>query len=154
MKDDSPILRFKESELGAFSAELVRGLPGRSIIGLSGPLGVGKTAMVRAIAKLFDLDKEVSSPSYVLENRYERTSNNYESSVLIRHWDLYRLVGLSSYPEDIIVFSDDHEIELVIIEWPEVFSDLLPILSVRIDMAFDPLMEDSRIIQIVGNESI
>jgi tRNA threonylcarbamoyladenosine biosynthesis protein TsaE len=102
---------------------IVPALASRPVIGLSGGLGAGKTTFVRAFCKEFGIYDEVSSPSYLLENRYAGNNND----VLIRHWDLYRVEESEELLEAILDFSVSEGItqEILLIEWPEKF----PLLS-------------------------
>jgi tRNA threonylcarbamoyladenosine biosynthesis protein TsaE len=60
-------------------------LPG-AVVGLVGPLGAGKTHLVRAIAEGLDIpdSRVVSSPTFVL-------IQEYEARLPIYHFDAYRL---------------------------------------------------------------
>src|SRR5437868_10271191 len=57
-----------------------------AVIGLTGPLGAGKTQLVRAIAEGLDISNSrlVSSPTFVL-------IQEYDGRVPIYHFDAYRL---------------------------------------------------------------
>ncbi len=84
------------------------------IILLNGPLGTGKTILVKGIARSLGLDDEdVTSPSFTLVNpHYGR--------LLLYHIDLYRLdEGVSAaYAVDLDeVVTDENAV--VIIEWAE-----------------------------------
>ena len=54
-------------ELASAVAEILK--PG-DIIGLEGHLGAGKTEFVRAVADVFGVARQVSSPSFTIENEY------------------------------------------------------------------------------------
>src|SRR5215468_64929 len=70
------------AELGRRLAELL--FPG-AVVGLIGPLGAGKTHLVRAIAEGLGLrDGAVSSPTFVL-------IQEYQARLPIYHFDAYRL---------------------------------------------------------------
>lgn len=57
-------------------------------VALLGPLGAGKTTLVRYFAESLGAAEPVSSPSYVLQHEYHCGSSTLE------HWDLYRLNAL------------------------------------------------------------
>ena len=46
-----------------------------TLVGLSGHLGAGKTAFVKAVAKMLGVTDEVTSPTYVIMKIYEIESN-------------------------------------------------------------------------------
>jgi len=70
------------ARLGRALAELVE--PG-VVIGLVGPLGAGKTRLVRAIAETQGVDPaDISSPTFIL-------IHEYEGRLPVYHFDAYRL---------------------------------------------------------------
>jgi tRNA threonylcarbamoyladenosine biosynthesis protein TsaE len=89
-------------------------LVGGEILLLSGPLGAGKTVLVKGIAAGLNLDpEEVTSPTFTLVNPYSGRLTLY-------HIDLYRLdEGASAaHAVDIDELLRDEEAVLVI-EWAE-----------------------------------
>jgi tRNA threonylcarbamoyladenosine biosynthesis protein TsaE len=89
-------------------------LNGGEILLLSGPLGAGKTVLVKGIAAGLNLDpEEVTSPTFTLVNPYSGRLTLY-------HIDLYRLdEGASAaHAVDIDELLRDEEAVLVI-EWAE-----------------------------------
>ena len=94
-------------------------LAGGEVLALIGPLGAGKTALVRGIAAGLDIPQEsVSSPTFVL-------AQEYHGRIPLVHIDLYRLrtveeaesIGLGDYLAGSAV---------VAIEWADRFPDWLP----------------------------
>lgn len=71
------------------AAALARVLPKGSLVGLTGDLGAGKTALVRAFvaARSGDPDAVVTSPTFTLLNRYQA------GGVTVHHFDVYRLAS-------------------------------------------------------------
>src|SRR5438132_10783746 len=65
-----------------------------AVVGLVGPLGAGKTQLVRAIAKGLGIDNpaQVSSPTFVL-------IQEYEARLPIYHFDAYRLNNEREFAE-------------------------------------------------------
>ena len=55
------------------------------IIIFSGELGAGKTKFTEGILSYFDLQDEISSPTFTIVNEYKKDDIN------IYHFDLYRL---------------------------------------------------------------
>ena len=89
-------------------------LSGGEILLLSGPLGAGKTMLVKGIAHAIGLDEEdITSPSFTLVNPYQ-------GRLLLYHIDLYRLDEGSSaaHAVDLDEILTD-EGAVVIIEWGE-----------------------------------
>jgi len=89
-------------------------LAGGEIILLNGPLGAGKTIMVKGIATALGLDQEdVTSPSFTLVNPHR-------GRLLLYHIDLYRLDAGASAAHAVDlddILSDEQAV--VIIEWAE-----------------------------------
>ena len=89
-------------------------LAGGEIILLNGPLGAGKTVMVKGIATALGLDQEeVTSPSFTLVNPHH-------GRLLLYHIDLYRLDAGASAAHAVDldeILTDDKAV--VIIEWAE-----------------------------------
>ncbi|MGP0062476.1 MAG: tRNA (adenosine(37)-N6)-threonylcarbamoyltransferase complex ATPase subunit type 1 TsaE [Isosphaeraceae bacterium] len=103
------------TRLGRALAELVE--PG-VVIGLVGPLGAGKTRLVRAIAEALDVDPEaISSPTFVL-------IQEYDGRLPVYHLDTYRLPGPSAF-EDLGV-ADYWDTGVSLVEWADRVRNLLP----------------------------
>ena len=93
------------------------------IVGLYGELGSGKTTFVKGIAKVFGLEKTITSPTFVIEKIYKLKNQVFDNLI---HIDAYRLKNekellnlgwreISKNPKNIIF-----------IEWPENVNDILP----------------------------
>ena len=93
------------------------------IVGLYGDLGSGKTTFVKGIAKVFGLEKTITSPTFVIEKIYKLKNQVFDNLI---HIDAYRLKNekellnlgwreISKNPKNIIF-----------IEWPENVNDILP----------------------------
>ncbi len=68
---------------------------GPVFVGLVGDLGAGKTAFVKGVARFFDIEKTINSPTFVIQKNYEiseenRSKKNHKFSQLL-HLDMYRL---------------------------------------------------------------
>lgn len=114
----------------------VRGLTSQqgcaTLVTLSGDLGAGKTAFVKACAAALGVQVPVTSPTFVIENRYMLPGTG-PFSVLV-HMDAYRLEsGVALGP---LRFDEDMQNEktLIMLEWPERVVDALPVPSVAINI--------------------
>ncbi|MCB0407671.1 MAG: tRNA (adenosine(37)-N6)-threonylcarbamoyltransferase complex ATPase subunit type 1 TsaE, partial [Bdellovibrionales bacterium] len=63
---------------------LVKTFSSRQVLLLNGPMGVGKTQIVKCLGEIYGLP-EASSPSFALHNEYQN------EKIRIDHLDLYRL---------------------------------------------------------------
>lgn len=92
----------------------------KTIFALYGPMGVGKTTFVKAIASCLRVTDDVSSPTFAIVNEY-RT----EEGEPIYHFDFYRVNTVSEaldFGYEEYFFSGSR----CFIEWPEKIDALLP----------------------------
>jgi len=103
-------LSTSEAETEAAGEALAPALAAGDIVLLSGPLGAGKTAFARGLARGLGCDLEgVSSPTFTI-------IQIYQGPIPMQHVDLYRLepkevddLGLEALSEDAVMA----------VEWPE-----------------------------------
>lgn len=91
-----------------------------------GPLGAGKTTLVRIIARALGVTDAVRSPSFTI-------ANIYSGRVPVHHLDLYRLEGIED--DDALALEEYLEADAVtLVEWPEAGLDRLgaPVWTVRL----------------------
>jgi tRNA threonylcarbamoyladenosine biosynthesis protein TsaE len=100
--------------LGARLAAQVR--PG-DMIGLSGPLGAGKTTLARGLLAALGLEGEAPSPSFAIVQSYAPP----ETRIPVAHVDLYRIDDPAEADE--LGLDDLRQDHLLLIEWPERLGD-------------------------------
>ena len=103
------ILRSDE-ETASAGAALARAARPGDVITLSGPLGVGKTALARGFIAALGHAGEVPSPSFAIVQPYE------ELDPPVWHVDLYRIEDVSEIDELGLDAAAD---AVLLIEWPE-----------------------------------
>jgi tRNA threonylcarbamoyladenosine biosynthesis protein TsaE len=91
------------------------------VIGLSGPLGAGKTTLARGIADGLEIDDGyvVSSPTYTIMQSYPCSGRE------LHHLDLYRITS----PDDLDSTGYRDHVggsTVLIVEWPEREPSVLP----------------------------
>lgn len=96
--------------------EIIAFLKNYRIFLLEGPLGIGKTALVKKIAKRLKIKEKIVSPTFILWRKYE--FNFGKRKFYLNHIDLYRI-----NPEDILKIDLKKEIykkeNVFFIEWGE-----------------------------------
>jgi tRNA threonylcarbamoyladenosine biosynthesis protein TsaE len=134
-------------ETVALGARLARLLEGGEVIALRGPLGAGKTTLVKGIAEGLGVadTSDVRSPTFVLLRSYRGTTAA-GAPVTLHHVDGYRLTGGADF--DDIGGRDLLDGESVcVIEWAGRIADGLP--ERRIDVTIDHIDPTRRKIRIL-----
>ena len=134
------IKTYSEKDTKKFAFNLAKILKKGSILILKGELGCGKTKFTEGILKYFNLDSEISSPSFTFVNEFHNDMAN------IYHFDLYRLNDI--YEFENIGGEEYFEKGICIFEWGEMIEDILP--NDYIKLAFNKMEDDDngRIIEI------
>lgn len=126
-----PDRRVANSEaMEAVGAALARAVTPPAVITLTGPLGVGKTTLVRGFLRALGHDGPIRSPTYTLIESYP------VDGWWVHHLDLYRI-------------ADPDELELIgirdlatpdavwLVEWPERGGDRLPAAALQLHLEYD-----------------
>lgn len=130
--------RVESSE--ALGEKIGRLLQNQDVISLNGPLGAGKTALTRGIARGWGTLDRVTSPTYTLVNEYRRAAD----AQTLFHLDCYRLS--SADDAETIGLDDILAAEgAVIIEWAERIAAWLPLdhVEIRIEQPAEEAREFS-----------
>jgi len=122
------ILR-SEGETAAAAAALARAARPGDVITLSGPLGVGKTALARGFIAELGHQGEVPSPSFAIVQPYE------DLDPPVWHVDLYRIEEVSEIEELGLDAATD---AVLLIEWPERAGDNAWPDALRLSLDFAP----------------
>lgn len=116
-------------QLSAVARQLLRDeFPDERFFAFFGPMGVGKTTLIKALCAELGVRDNVCSPTFSIVNEYSDGDGNP-----VYHFDFYRLNRLSEvydigYEE--YFFSDYY----CFTEWTEKIEVLLPDHYVRVDM--------------------
>ncbi len=111
------------------------------IIILEGELGAGKTKFTEGILEYFNLQDEISSPTFTIVNEYVSNEIN------IFHFDLYRLSDIDEFYA--IGGEEYFEKGICIIEWGEMIEEILPKDYMKIKIIRDDENENKRTIELI-----
>jgi tRNA threonylcarbamoyladenosine biosynthesis protein TsaE len=124
-----------EAATSCVGAELARVSRPGDVITLSGPLGVGKTALARGFLAALGHSGDVPSPSFAIVQPYE------ELNLPVWHVDLYRIENPSEVEE---LGLDSAADAVLMVEWPERGGELSWLDALRLSLEFGP--NDERIL--------
>ena len=118
-------------ELDAVADQLLEAGKAQPVWLLDGPMGAGKTTLVKALCRRLGVVNTVQSPTFSIVNEYITSEGKP-----IYHFDCYRLrneaealdIGLEEYLD-----SGD----FCLVEWPERISSLLPAESWTIQIRLE-----------------
>jgi tRNA threonylcarbamoyladenosine biosynthesis protein TsaE len=113
-------VRLDQAEVMRWGARIGETLTAPAFVGLSGPLGSGKSVLARAIGSGAGVVERMPSPTFTLLQGYPASLGRR-----VVHLDLYRIgspqelweLGWSQLPGDA---------DVVLVEWPEKAGPLLP----------------------------
>ena len=110
------------------------------IIILSGDLGSGKTKLTEGILTYFNLQDEISSPTFTIVNEYDT------EKIKIFHFDVYRLADVDEF---FAIGGEEYfEKGASIIEWGEMIEDYIPQRYLKLEFSRDNVNENQRLINI------
>jgi len=116
--DGYEVHAFSDAETQAVGAQLAGELRAGDLVWLEGPLGAGKTTLVRGLLLALGVEGPVRSPTFNLLQTFDTVPP-------VVHADLYRVAGYQG-----IGLEDYLESHLVLIEWPDRAIGLAPIEEV------------------------
>lgn len=98
------------------------------IIAFYGPMGAGKTTLIKNLCHRMGVTDEVNSPTFALVNEYLTENDS------IFHFDFYRIKRLEE------VFDIGYEDyfysgRLCLLEWPELIDPLMPEHFIKVEIA-------------------
>ena len=114
------------------------------VVVLTGELGSGKTKFVEGFLEKYDLQNEISSPTFNIVNEYVSLNDK------IYHFDVYRLEDSDEFYA--IGGEEYFEKGICLIEWGEIISDVLPNDYIHVFIKKDNTDENKRIFEFVVND--
>ena len=125
-----------EQDTISFAINFAKGLNLGDIVVLTGELGSGKTKFVEGVLKHFNLEDEISSPTFTIVNEYTSDKIN------IYHFDVYRLEDSDEF---YAMGGDEYFSKgICLIEWGEIIEDILPKPYTKVVFSKDNSNEEYR----------
>ena len=129
-----------KSHLHQAAGKFIRLTRGKRVFAFYGPMGSGKTTIIKSICEALDVLDNVTSPTFTLVNEY-KTSRG-ES---LYHIDFYRI----RKTEEVFDFGIEEYLSsgsYCFIEWPELVGRILPAETVRVKITVND--DEQRILEI------
>ena len=133
------IISNSEKETINIAKKFAKQLNKNDIIILTGELGAGKTKFVEGFLTYFNLQNEISSPTFNIVNEYSSSQNN------IYHFDVYRLEDIDEFYA--IGGEEYFDKGICLIEWGELLEEILPEEYIKINIKKDYNNENQRILE-------
>ena len=110
---------FSLDEINKVAQQILEKKPHKVIL-FHGEMGVGKTTLIKSLAKELGVNGATSSPTFSLVNEYQNNENQ-----LVYHFDFYRL---NKETEALDMGADEYFYSgnWCFIEWPEKIPNLVP----------------------------
>jgi len=110
---------YKLDSIGEAALQIISHAGNQNLWCFYGEMGAGKTTMIKEIARLFEVNSEVNSPTFSLVNEY---STQFGKKLF--HFDFYRILSLAEVYD--IGFEDYfYSGNICLIEWPEKIEEIL-----------------------------
>ena len=127
-----------------FAEKFASSLSNGDIVVLTGELGSGKTKFVQGVLKHFNMEDEISSPTFTIVNEYTSDKTN------VYHFDVYRLEDSDEF---YAMGGDEYfSKSICLIEWGEMIEDILPKPYIKIIFSKDEENSDYRKLEILKVE--
>jgi len=127
------ILIKNKRHLRSAAKKIIEYTKGKKLLAFSGPMGAGKTTIIKAVCRALGAEDTVSSPTFTLVNEYETVSGE-----ILYHIDFYRI----KKKEEVLDFGIEEYFfsgSYCLMEWPELIGEILPGETVKISITVDDM---------------
>ena len=126
---DKTIIARSAAEMEEIGIGLARELTDGMVVSVIGPLGAGKTTLVKGVAKGLLITDVVVSPSYLL-------AREYHGRLTLHHIDAFRLESLSEMAEVGLDRLLPPDAGVSVVEWPDRIEGIVDIsdMMIRIEL--------------------
>jgi tRNA threonylcarbamoyladenosine biosynthesis protein TsaE len=117
---DTKLITYTLEQMTTVVAAVQEAMQACPVITLEGPLGAGKTTLVRSLLHACGVDQPIQSPTFAYVQTYINSAGQ-----IFHHFDLYRITSIKQFQQagfDEYLYQPN---SWVIIEWPEVIEPLL-----------------------------
>lgn len=127
------------ADLPTVAESLISAFGSHKVLAFSGPMGAGKTTLIKAICEKLGVKETISSPTFSIVNEYHTADGKK-----IFHFDFYRIKDINEaydmgYEE--YFYSEAY----CFIEWPEMISGLLPNGALKVEIT---VKDDVRLVSL------
>jgi len=112
-------ITFSLEEINEVAQQILNQNPNKVIL-FHGEMGVGKTTLIKALAKKLGVTEATSSPTFSLVNEYQASNNQ-----LVYHFDFYR-INTETEAMDMGVDDYLYSNNWCFIEWADKIPNLIP----------------------------
>ena len=128
----SKLIQANIQQTSELAKTIAKNLKGGEIFALVGPLGSGKTTLVKKVGQQLKISKKITSPTFALMHRFQAGKKN--KKFFVYHLDLYRT---NSYKEvealGITEFWGKPD-SVTFIEWADKIKKYLPKKTITIKL--------------------
>ena len=136
------------SNLDNFAQRLVPLVKYARIGAFMGPLGAGKTTLIRALARQMGIVGPVTSPTFTYLAVY-----NLPAGQKLYHFDLYRITSLAQFYEAGFNEYLNQPNSVVFIEWPELIRSVLPPTTLLFCLEYQESDPEKRLMKILSSNT-
>ena len=114
----SVVEAYSSQDMLNFGAVLGRSLEAGDVVVLHGPLGAGKTTLVRGLGEALGVEGTIQSPTFVVARAHRRIDSSQPPLV---HVDAYRL----THHDELVDLDLDIDHSITVIEWGRPYAEHL-----------------------------